>query len=86
MSAIRTATRSPSATELGQLTARGSNLRLDSDAARIICPAQHDLEAVFGDVLVDGFARPLPVPVVIDDEHAAARESWIEVDQFVLRR
>ena len=44
------------------------------------------LDAVLGEVLVDGLARAGPVAVVVDDQHAAGLEARVQVLELVLRR
>src|SRR5688572_24737247 len=61
-------------------------LWFEGDASGVVDAVEEEVQAVGGDVFVDGLAGALPVAVVIQDEDAAADEARVEMLHLVLRR
>src|SRR5437667_12888014 len=62
---------------------RSSFARLHQHPPSVVQSVQERLEPLFGEVLIDGLSRALPVSVIIDDHYPIRGDPWIQMKQFV---
>src|SRR5687768_7770807 len=82
----RTATTGATSPAARSRSTKRSCLRLNRDPRGAVDAVEQDVQVVRRSVFIKRLATALPVTVVIDDQHAAADESRVEMLHVVLRR